>query len=378
MSTFLRQPAAPRPLYRAPTFSPHLLLSSSPPPQLPIALPLPSPMPLSLHFNPSPSETLCVLNDLSSTTHSLENIAHNYDTTVEAVLAWIARPDITEKLNASISAAALRSRLVAAVNMTEAVTAVVTMLAAYNQDELRDNSKPGPATSAFNETRRANARRAANLLLRLGRFYAPPSPSLSSRESRRLCGGEGFASSPSSIAQEPAAPAHTAVDHLPDAALSALLSPRAITLAGSSRQSGAPDSRALTNTASDAESSLSRSSGRVAVLGGEGFVFYSPSNSRDLSAFSQAPVALTDDSGDATVGKCHDSGVPLQSRACRPADAIVRTATSGPTCAARATPSHCPVDPLPPITCPPAAPRPPPHFPPSPRTASIAGSRPAK
>ena len=242
--------------------------------------------PVSIHFNPSPADTTCVLSDIASAHRSLEDIANNYDIAVEALLVWLARPDIQERLSTNTTTTAARARFVAAAHLPQAVSALVTMMEAYASSECNDAYPDNMQASALRETQRQNARRAGALLLRIARYYAPTSPSLSPRESRRLCGGEGFASSPSSIAQEPAAPAHTAVDHLPDAALSALLSPRAITLAGSSRQSDAPC--ALINSASNANPSLSRSSGRVAVLGGEGFASCSPSISSSES--SPAPI----------------------------------------------------------------------------------------
>ena len=206
--------------------------------------------PVSIHFNPSPADTTCVLSDIASAHRSLEDIANNYDIAVEALLVWLARPDIQERLSTNTTTTAARARFVAAAHLPQAVSALVTMMEAYASSECNDAYPDNMQASALRETQRQNARRAGALLLRIARYYAPIS------------------------------------DPTPRA-------PRALTLAGSSDQSDAP--RALINTASDADPSLSRSSGRVAVLGEEGFVSYSPSNAQASSApiTTDAPPAPT-------------------------------------------------------------------------------------
>ena len=122
-------------------------------------------------FSPDPDLASKVLDDLTSVRYSMEQVAHIHDTTTDLLLAWLARPDIAERLASHTSAAAARTRMVAACNMTDAVRSVVYALSSYTQAERDDALKPSLQTFLFEEARRVNARRAAATLLRLARYF---------------------------------------------------------------------------------------------------------------------------------------------------------------------------------------------------------------
>ena len=126
--------------------------------------------PLTPFFTPDPTQVAAILTDLTSTEHSLADVAELHHTTIDALSAWAARPEIQDRLRAIETLAAQRARLAAAAHLPLAIGALADMLTAYRADESRTPMRGDLKSIHLAEIRRSNARRAANLIMRLARF----------------------------------------------------------------------------------------------------------------------------------------------------------------------------------------------------------------
>ena len=175
-----------------------------------------------MHFNPAPPLTAAAIDDLCDPSLSINEIASDLTVSIDALACWITRPDIQEKLANLATAAALRSRLLAALQLPSAVDVISSILKGYTAAENSTTGRDTPEATALRESRRTNARRAASLLLRIARYHFELTPRTSSPHSppgRAAAprGSEGSISSPSTsplpllapISSTISAPAHS-------------------------------------------------------------------------------------------------------------------------------------------------------------------------
>ncbi|HEX8875564.1 MAG TPA: hypothetical protein VF777_02370 [Phycisphaerales bacterium] len=133
-----------------------------------------SPVPL---FSPDETTAAAIINDFAAQDLTLRDIADNYETTLESLTLWLARPDIKERLFALESACAARARLVVANNLAAIANKLLHLLTESKLDHESIHRVPAATHHAFaaRMQSRESARKTANLLLRIAR-YVPPSP----------------------------------------------------------------------------------------------------------------------------------------------------------------------------------------------------------
>src|ERR1043165_3963474 len=133
-----------------------------------------------MSFNPDPPLAAAVLDDLCDPSMSFEDVANHVNCSLDALAAWMTRPDIQERLANLATSAALRARMLAALQLPSAVNTISQILRAYATAEQSAAPRATPEAQAHQETQRTSARRAAHLLLRIARYHfelAPHSPS---------------------------------------------------------------------------------------------------------------------------------------------------------------------------------------------------------
>jgi hypothetical protein len=114
-----------------------------------------------------------VFADLCNPNVSLLELAESYKTTVEALIAWMSKPDIQQRLTDFQSASAFRTRLVATANLPKAVEALAQIIDAYIFEETKELVSPSTLAKEQRRRSRETARKASALLIRLARFQSP-------------------------------------------------------------------------------------------------------------------------------------------------------------------------------------------------------------
>lgn len=125
-------------------------------------------------FSPSRSLEPEILEAFSDPTFSLIALARLYDTSLDALTAWLDRPDIRLRLAALESACARRNRLVAAARIPKVVLACERIIDEYLDEEANHPIDPCHAPAKEQRRRsRETARRAASLIHRISRANTP-------------------------------------------------------------------------------------------------------------------------------------------------------------------------------------------------------------
>ncbi len=144
-----------------------------PDPDSPAPLLPSSPAPL---FSPDETTAAAIINDFAGQDETLRGIADKYDTTLESLTLWLARPDIKERVHALESACAARARLVVANNLAAIANKLLHLLTESKLDHESIHRVPAATHHAFaaRMQSRESARRTANLLLRIARYTPLP------------------------------------------------------------------------------------------------------------------------------------------------------------------------------------------------------------
>ncbi|MFN9972186.1 MAG: hypothetical protein ACK58T_20080, partial [Phycisphaerae bacterium] len=134
-----------------------------------------SPAPL---FCPNDPTAAAIINDFAAQDETLRGIALKYDTTLESLTLWLARPDIKERIFALESACAARARLVVANNLAAIANKLLHLLTESKLDHESIHRVPAPTNHAFaaRMQSRESARKTANLLLRIARYIPSANP----------------------------------------------------------------------------------------------------------------------------------------------------------------------------------------------------------
>ena len=194
--------------------------SSSPPPA-PTTLTISAPSPhhtnpfatlTTLHsFCPSPECTEGILTALSDPDATLRDIATHFETTLEALTAWMKRDDIQERLDNLDSAIAARTRLLATNSLALATRALERMITAYIDEEKHIPVRPN---SIEDREQRRKARETALKAIRLLKQIAtlPPSQPRARRSGSAMAEpGRGGQERP----DQPKAPPRATINQLP-------------------------------------------------------------------------------------------------------------------------------------------------------------------
>src|SRR5258706_119987 len=121
-------------------------------------------------FNPPPDKISQVLSHLDSPDASLQNVADHNNTTLEALVAWMNRPDIQERNQAIDSAAARRNRSLATRNLRRAIAALSLTLENATQEEREQHFSDAPRASLARTRNREYIAKAGRLLCWLAKF----------------------------------------------------------------------------------------------------------------------------------------------------------------------------------------------------------------
>jgi hypothetical protein len=124
-------------------------------------------------FNPDPTLTNRIFSSFYEPNTSFADIAHQHNTTLEALTAWLARPDIAERMANLENACAARMRMVAIGRLHHAIEACTIVLREFADGACHEEGlKQGRGYSPAEHLRRdrENARKTSLLLLRLARF----------------------------------------------------------------------------------------------------------------------------------------------------------------------------------------------------------------
>src|SRR5262245_22777474 len=124
-----------------------------------------------MSFNPDPPLAHAAIDDLADPSMSLEDIANAVQCSLDALSAWILKPDVQRRLADLATAASFRARALAAIQLPTAVHSLSLTLRAYAAAEQRSVSRDTPEAQAHQEAQRTSARRASNLLLRIARYH---------------------------------------------------------------------------------------------------------------------------------------------------------------------------------------------------------------
>lgn len=165
---------------------------------------LPVPTASAEPFDPSPETTAALLADLADPALSMRALATLYRTTLDALCAFLARPDIAARVDQVESAYARHARFVAAAHLPAAARYLTRLL--DEQVQIVTHAPVRPDNHKALETRRRTletARRAAALLMRIATFT--PGPAKHQRQ--RHAADEPASPSPSSSSPPPSTPA---------------------------------------------------------------------------------------------------------------------------------------------------------------------------
>lgn len=132
------------------------------------------PAPAAPSFAPDPLVADRVLDALADPDITLRDVAEQFDTSIEALTLWMARPDIAARIAAIQAAAVTRVRLIATNFLASAVSTLLSVIDDYREHISRQPVRPTDA-HAVAEHRRARdgARRSIQLLNRIARLPLP-------------------------------------------------------------------------------------------------------------------------------------------------------------------------------------------------------------
>ncbi|MFN9974509.1 MAG: hypothetical protein ACK58T_31920, partial [Phycisphaerae bacterium] len=85
----------------------------------------PTPFPI---FSPDETTAAAIIDHYAAQDLTLRDIADKYETTLESLTLWLARPDIAHRLHALESACAARARLVVANNLAAIANKLLHLL----------------------------------------------------------------------------------------------------------------------------------------------------------------------------------------------------------------------------------------------------------
>ncbi len=132
----------------------------------------------SILFDPAPDLASRAIDLLVSVDLTFREIAEQFNTTAEALAAWISRPDIADRLDTIESAGCRRTRLVATNCLPPVVEVVARIITEFAAAERRRPAIPNNPTNlhALELRRRVQetARRACSLITRLTRIAPRP------------------------------------------------------------------------------------------------------------------------------------------------------------------------------------------------------------
>lgn len=130
-------------------------------------------------FAPDPLVADRVLDALADPDITLRDVANSFDTSIEALTLWMARPDIAARIAAIQAAAVTRVRLIATNFLASAVSTLLSVIDDYREHISRQPVRPTDS-HAVAEHRRARdgARRSIQLLNRIARLPLPHSDGL--------------------------------------------------------------------------------------------------------------------------------------------------------------------------------------------------------
>lgn len=125
-------------------------------------------------FAPDPLVADRVLDALADPDITLRDVAEQFDTSIEALTLWMARPDIAARIAAIQAAAVTRVRLIATNFLASAVSTLLSVIDDYREHISRQPVRPTDS-HAVAEHRRARdgARRSIQLLNRIARLPLP-------------------------------------------------------------------------------------------------------------------------------------------------------------------------------------------------------------
>lgn len=126
-----------------------------------------------LFFDPPPEIANQIFSALLNPYFSFANTASEHNTTLEALSAWLARPDIAERIDNLTGALASRLRLITVDRLHHAVDACTIILQEYKDAACHEAGiREGRAGSADEHNRRdrETARKTSILMLRFARF----------------------------------------------------------------------------------------------------------------------------------------------------------------------------------------------------------------
>jgi len=157
--------------------APHPIKNISKSNQIPIDSPItartlpPMPADLAPIFDPPPGAVPLLLDQLADPDLSFHQVASLNNTSTEALAAFIASPDIQQRLLTLQQAAATRTRLVTSGSLLHAARALTRILQDFVTESAQAGPEPKTPVAAEQRHRaRESARKAAALLFRLANF----------------------------------------------------------------------------------------------------------------------------------------------------------------------------------------------------------------
>jgi hypothetical protein len=170
-----------------------------------------SPNPATQQQAPPRDGDLVPLSLLLDPRFTLDQLADQFHTTIEAISLWMLQPDIQDRIEIIEAASIQRTRIAATRALPAIATACHSIITTFNNTARPERLDPDDHAAAEQERRNAEtARRAGALLLRLARFrrapasVAPASPPVSQRaDPAAHADYPASASSPTSHIQHP-------------------------------------------------------------------------------------------------------------------------------------------------------------------------------
>lgn len=135
---------------------------------------------LNLQFSPSPNDFAAIMEDLCDPELSLMQVAEQHQTPLNALIAWLAKPEVAAQLDQYESACARRTSLIVAdmlPAMVEAVREVVDDLQA--EEAVVAQTPDSPAAIAARRSSRSMVLTGIRILMRfanLGRAAKTKTP----------------------------------------------------------------------------------------------------------------------------------------------------------------------------------------------------------
>ncbi len=152
---------------------------------------LPFPFPL---FNPPPHITDAILRDLGDPDITYREVAEEHGQTAESLSAFLARPDIAERMRNVESGISQRARFVAIANLTTCAKAMQASVCEYllaakirEEEPADEDIHPGPKHAELIRRQAETARKATLVLLRIAKFDPTPRVARLSEPGRCNC-----------------------------------------------------------------------------------------------------------------------------------------------------------------------------------------------